>query len=153
MRFMIVAAALTLGACGDGDELALDGGVIPAQTADCTGTEAFVAGVSTATPGGRTVALLDANPTPPDVGDNSWVVEVSDASGALTGLQLSVRPWMPLHGHGVSPPTYGSTDHGDGTYTIDAFDLIMPGTWEFTVDVGVSDAAPDEAVFSFCAAG
>jgi hypothetical protein len=151
MRFLPV---LALVACGGGDDVVLDGlqptdsGTAP----DCDGAEPFVAGMTATTSGsGTTVALAAAAPTPPDVGDNAWTLEVSDASGPVEGLVVTVTPWMPLHGHGLSPADYAATDQGGGTYAVAPFDLIMPGLWEFTVRLG--DDGADEAVFALCAEG
>ena len=126
-------------------------------TADCTGADTFVAGMEMPTEVGEAagehmVRLLEATPAPPDVGDNDWVVEVVDLEGAaVAGLDVSVRPFMPLHGHGLSPAAYAGADQGDGTYVIERFDLIMPGLWEFTVDV--SGDASETALFALCAEG
>lgn len=110
----------------------------------------YVAGISATAPSGAVVAIASAVPTPPDVGDNTWILSVEDAAGApLAGLDPVVTPWMPEHGHGLAPPDYTAIDQGDGTYTVPTFDLVMPGLWQFTVDLGDGD----EAVFLFCAEG
>jgi hypothetical protein len=145
--------ALALGAC-TGDEVGLDGDdPTGGMTQDCAGADEFVAGVSATAPSGRIVEILDADPTPPDVGDNTWTLSVTEAGGAVTGLSPMLTPWMPLHGHGLVPTEYAAVDEGDGTYTVETFDLIMPGLWEFTVDLGAGEGIPDEVVFSFCAEG
>jgi len=122
-------------------------------TSDCAGTVPFTAGMSQTTTSGATVTLVRASPAPPDVGDNSWTIEVGDAMGAREGLNVDVRPWMPLHGHGLSPSNYAGSDRGDGMYEFGTFDLIMPGTWEFTIDIDVDSESSDIAVFALCAEG
>ena len=103
---------------------------------------------------GQTVRIAQAQPTPPDVGDNAWTLEITDASGApLSGLAVDVQPWMPLHGHGLSPARYAAADLGGGTYDVESFDLIMPGLWEFTVDLAAGGEAEDTAMFVLCAQG
>ncbi|MEQ1504389.1 MAG: FixH family protein [Myxococcota bacterium] len=146
------AVALAIGAVGCTGDVTLDAddtGTLHNPNANCDGAETFVAGVSHETPLGRTVAVAEASPTPPDVGDNQWTVTVTDADGAAAALPLKLTPWMPLHGHGLTPPDYAGADEGDGSYVVTPFDLIMPGLWQFTVDLGDDDAA----VFLFCAEG
>jgi YtkA-like len=120
------------------------------ETADCAGADEYVAGLAATTPLGRTIALLEAEPAPPDIGDNRWVVEVTDARGcAVSDAGLVVTPWMPLHGHGLSPAVYASSEAEPGLYAVDVFDLIMPGLWEFTIELQDGDAVQ----FAFCAEG
>jgi YtkA-like len=117
---------------------------------DCSGAQPFTVGIEATTPAGVTVRIASAAPTPPDVGDNTWTLEVVDASGApVTGLAPVVTPWMPLHGHGLAPAEYSCVEEADGRYVVDTFDLVMPGLWQFTVEV----ADGDEVQFDFCAEG
>ncbi|MCB9686198.1 MAG: FixH family protein [Alphaproteobacteria bacterium] len=135
-----------LAACSGGGDVVLTGD----SDDDCAGAETYVAGIEATTSSGAVVSIVSAEPTPPDVGDNTWIVSVADATGApVVGLSPVVTPWMPMHGHGLAPPDYGGIDQGDGTYVVPTFDLIMPGLWEFTIDLG----ADDEAMFAFCAEG
>ncbi len=142
-----------LAACSGSDDVSLDGS--ETGTGDgCEGATPFTEGVSATTAGtGATVEIVSADPNPPDVGVNLWVLRVSDASGPLTGLAPLVTPWMPLHDHGVFPADYTGADLGDGTYDLPPFDLIMPGLWEFTVDLAPDAAEGDKAIFRFCAEG
>jgi hypothetical protein len=153
VRRIWVVMALLVGCTGE--EIGLDdtdGG--DTRTTDCTGAEPYVAGISSTAPSGMVVEIVDADPTPPDVGDNTWTLSVTDGGGAaVPGLTPRVVPWMPLHGHGLVPARYDAVDQGDGTYMVDTFDLIMPGLWEFTVNLGAGTETPDEVVFSFCAEG
>ena len=143
-----------IGCAGD-DGVTLDQGpVTNPNEIDCTGAEDFVAGISHPTVGsGTVVAITQATPTPPDVGDNAWTISLTDGAGApVEGASPQLVPYMPLHGHGLVPPSYGSTPKGAGTYEVAPFDLIMPGLWEFTVELGTAES-PDAAVFQFCAEG
>jgi hypothetical protein len=150
---MSLVPVWAIAAC-TGDSVDLTPGDDDDDEQDCAGADTYVDGIEQTTPSGRTVKLMSASPTPPDVGDNAWTLEVLDAAGAPEeGLQLELLPWMPLHGHGLSPPTYGSTEAGGGTYELETFDLIMPGLWQFTIDAGIATGEPDEAVFMFCAEG
>jgi hypothetical protein len=153
MRYWPVFAAVVGCSSGGDDDVTLDHShhSDSGMTADCDGADPFVAGMSAATSEtGTTVALAAADPTPPDVGDNSWTLEISDGSGPVEGLDVTVVPWMPLHGHGLTPADYAATDEGGGTYAVAPFDLVMPGLWEFRVRLG--DGA-DEALFALCAEG
>lgn len=136
-----------------GDGVELDGGPTT-EPAECAGAGPFTAGMTAGSTLGNTVAIVEAAPTPPDVGDNTWVLEVRDSSGSpLPGLVVDVEPWMPLHGHGLTPAHYAAADLGDGRYEVDVFDLIMPGTWEFTVDLAAGGGDEDTALFALCAEG
>ncbi|MBX2801491.1 MAG: FixH family protein [Myxococcales bacterium] len=148
MRHLGWGLAVLVACSGDGVDLEP-----PGLTTDCTGAEVFVAGMQTESEQGHMVSLMTAAPAPPDVGDNTWTISISDDSGPVTGLPLVVRPWMPLHGHGLSPATYAGTDNGDGTYDIEMFDVIMPGLWEFNVDLAPGEEPSDVAVFPLCAEG
>lgn len=135
-----------IAACVGGEDVVLTGDSDDA----CAGADTYVAGIEAAAASGVVVAISSAEPTPPDVGDNTWVLSVVDGAGApVAGLAPVLTPWMPMHGHGLAPPDYTGIDQGDGTYVIPTFDLVMPGLWEFTVDLGDDD----EAVFRFCAEG
>jgi len=53
---------------------------------------------------------------------------------ALPGLRLSVRGWMPDHGHGlVRAPVV--TDLGDGHFRVEGMLLHMRGLWQLFFDV------------------
>lgn len=97
--------------------------------------------------------ILEATPNPPDEGDNEWVVSlVSQSRTPVNGGVVVIEPWMPLHGHGISPPNYVGQASGDGEYTIPSFDLIMPGVWEFEA-LMTESMMNDTVTFSFCVEG
>ena len=117
-----------LAACSGSDDVTeTDGHSDHTDQDDCAGAQPFSEGVSATTGAtGATVEIVTADPAPPDVGENVWVLRISDASGPLTGLAPIVTPWMPMHEHGLFPATYAATDLGDGTYDLAPFDLIIP---------------------------
>ena len=139
-----------LAACGG--EVALDGGAHSAG-APCDGVPAFSLDATATTPSGVTVGFGSVSPAVPDVGDNDWVLSLSDAEGPVSGAAPRLIPWMPLHGHGLVPPEYLGAEDAPGMYGFPTFDLIMPGVWELTVDLAPPGADPDAAVFTLCAEG
>src|SRR5262245_27731366 len=82
----------------------------------------------------------------PARGANGFDLEVIQAGDdtALSGLTLTLTPWMPAMGHGTSVrPTV--TEVGDGHYHADDVYLFMPGLWELRIAIDGSiqdDAAP-----------
>ena len=151
---LLAAVALALAGCqtpvGDDDD---DG----ANSCDEEPRAApYVAGIERVGEEGLVrVAILSANPAPPDVGENDWVLQVSDAeTGAmLTGCALTVTGWMPDHGHGtVYDPTITETAT-EGSYDVVSLDLIMAGYWEITFTVECPPLDADSAMFPFCLLG
>src|SRR6187401_1030730 len=67
--------------------------------------DAYVPGLArTSSDATFTVRLLDVDPTPPAMGQNTWRFEVSGVNGAATGVVPSNEPiimtsYMPDHGH------------------------------------------------------
>ena len=99
---------------------------------------------------GNTVTIVDAMPAIPDRGDNTWTVRITDASGAPEeGMVVSLRPWMPDHGHG-SPVEPQITDLGGGEYRIESLNLFMPGLWQVTFGLETPTGESDEVMFSLC---
>ncbi len=144
-------ASILFLACGCGGNVELKGDSATETTladacSDGGTVDTYVAGLSRSSDAGvYEVILLEASPAPPDVGLNTFTVQIDGASGGV------IRPWMPLHGHGTVPPTYPLTDNGDQTWTSGEIDLFMPGVWEIQVEV--TGAAEDTAVFRFCLQG
>ena len=97
------------------------------------------------------VRLLDAEPAPPDRGDNEWTVLALGAGGdPLAEASLRVSPWMPDHGHGTTPADFEGRPSGEaGTFEVGPFNLFMPGLWEVTVEVTGPGGGEDRAVFRF----
>jgi hypothetical protein len=97
--------------------------------------------------------LVSANPGPPAIDNNTWVVQLLDSSGTpVPGATFtSIKPWMPDHGHGSSAVP-ADTDNHDGTYTIQPLYFFMAGLWQVTLAVQ-ANGKTDSAIFSFCVQG
>ncbi len=76
-----------------------------------------------------------SSPQPPVRGLTNFQLTVTDADGnAVSGLQLSVVPWMPQMGHGTSV-TPVVKDVGDGVYQVTDVYLFMAGLWELRTNI------------------
>ena len=99
-------------------------------------------------------AIQMLSPSWPAQEPNTWSLVITDATGATRDdVTASLRPWMPTHGHGVSPLDYTGTAQGaDGVYEFEAFTLSMAGVWEVTVTVtdATDSSIEEELVFRFC---
>lgn len=73
-----------------------------------------------------------------------WVFEDGEPA---PGLVLSVRGWMPDHGHGMLrlPRTI---DQGDGSYRVEGVLLHMRGRWQLSFDL-LNGAEADVATSEF----
>lgn len=102
-----------------------------------------------------TLTLTSAAPAPWDVGNNTWTIEIEDGSGTLIDdATIEITPYMPDHGHGVSPPNYiGRSQGSGGLYDIDTFNLIMPGFWELTAEVSAPGIEAEVIPFRICVEG
>jgi hypothetical protein len=86
------------------------------------------------------------SPSQPTVGYDAAQLSITDATGApVTGLTLTIVPWMPAYGHGASvAPTVSETM--PGLYVATPLDFFMAGNWELrtaidrATDGGNSDA-------------
>ena len=97
------------------------------------------------------VKYVSSVPAPPAEDDNSWRVQLLDASGnPLTAATVTkVQPFMPDHGHGTTViPTIGDMD-GESMVTVDAIDFSNPGVWTLTFTVETAGQV-DTATFSAC---
>lgn len=72
--------------------------------------------------------ITSLDPDPPEVGENTWVLTLSEAVDA--GCTASAEPFMPDHGHGADVGTV--TVEGD-TVTIEELSVSMGGYWEVEV--------------------
>lgn len=91
--------------------------------------------------------LVDANPSPPARGNNTWRIELSDGNGEpVEDLALKARLFMPQHRHGSSATTVSTTDV-PGEYEIDRINFIMGGVWE--VRLYADTLAADREVFFY----
>jgi hypothetical protein len=82
------------------------------------------------------------------IGVNAVDIIVHDAKDAdVMGADITVTPWMPEMGHGVSEkPTV--VERGGGQYSIENIILIMGGVWDLRVKVRKDDVE-DTALFRF----
>lgn len=128
------------------------------ETVDCTqvsGTDEFVVGLDKPGQAGLLAfQMMSADPAPPQRGDNTWVVQLSElgsggAGAPIDGATLTATPFMPEHQHG-SPLRVVVTPAGaPGQYTLSPVNLWMPGVWETTIRA-TSGTTIDSAVFRFC---
>jgi len=121
------AAALALAACGglgDGGEALSVSLVFP--------TDALL---SLPTDGGKLSVELWSSPQPPQRGDDAVQMRFRDKSGALvSGLTISVVPWMPAHGHGTSVKPI-VTEPEPGVYVAAPVYLFMAGAWQLITTI------------------
>jgi hypothetical protein len=82
-------------------------------------------------------------PDPLVRGQNVGQLTVTDSTGQpIDGLTISVRPWMPSHGHGTSVDPLTTAD-GSGVYVLNPLYLFMAGEWELQMSFqgAVNDTA------------
>ncbi|MEZ4465739.1 MAG: FixH family protein [bacterium] len=143
----MAAAVALLAACDDGAGTSegADGGGGQAPPAGDT----YVAGLARMGAAGTLEArLMEATPAPPELGDNTWIVEIVDAGGAAqAGCAVAPNPRMPAHGHGTNTPAV-VTDLGEGRYEVAPLDLFMPGLWEVPLHL-TCGGLEDEVQFAF----
>lgn len=98
-------------------------------------------------------ALVRSTPSPPAQGDNSFVVQVSDANGNPAIGELSVTLDMPEHGHPSPKQPEIGFDAESEAFVLDPMRLFMVGLWRITFGFeSAASGAPlaDSAVFEFC---
>ena len=80
------------------------------------------------------------SPPHPTVGYDATQLAITDSTGApVSGLRLTIVPWMPAHGHGASVEP-AVTETGPGLYVATPLDFFMSGTWQLrTTIAGGSD--------------
>ena len=97
--------------------------------------------------------LLTIDPAHVTKGDNAWTVQLLDASDhPVDGATLTIKPYMPDHGHGSAIVPLSTPSGSDGKYAITRLNLFMPGLWQITITAATSasPAVTDAIVFSFC---
>ena len=148
---VVIGTGLSLAACGTSSP------AIP-DAANCVGDprgEAFVVGITKSGKDNRlTFALMEATPAPPSRGDNTWLVDISQAGAPVVGAAVTVKPFMPDHRHGSAIDTIVTPDPMvPGRYQLAPVNLWMPGIWEVTITATPVGGTKDLAVFSVCIAG
>jgi hypothetical protein len=107
--------------------------------------------------GALSFRLAQAEPAPPAKGNNTFHLDITDASGAPMAGSLKVDLKMPDHGHGTSVKPSVSFDPATGEWTIDPLYLFMPGVWRIQLeayDGSASAGAPlDRTALFFCIEG
>jgi hypothetical protein len=82
------------------------------------------------------------------VGLNEVLIVIHDKSDMdVTGAEITVTPWMPDMGHGVTVEAVVK-EKGGGLYSVEDVGVSMSGRWELRVKV-VKDGIEDRAVFNF----
>lgn len=148
-RLSILALSVLAVACGKEADTA-------GETSACgLETEDFSAGMSKDGDWGELVfTVVSADPAPPDKGDNTWNLEITQADGtARDDLTVTVAPFMPEHGHGSTPPEFDVFAQGSsGAYTTATFDLFMGGVWDIVLQATATDV-DDSSTFRLCVEG
>jgi hypothetical protein len=84
---------------------------------------------------GSLEVTVRSSPQPAARGEDAFQFTLTDASGKpISGLALSVQPWMPAMGHGSSV-TPDVQESQPGTYLVTNVILSMPGSWQLRTSV------------------
>jgi hypothetical protein len=147
---------LVVGACSSSSASdAADSGAPVDLCATDSRAQTFTAGMAEPGASGTySVKLASINPNPVFKGNNAWTIQVVDKSGApVTGATITVKPFMPDHGHGSSITPQVAAGSNPGSYDVTLLNLFMPGIWTVTVVVTTGTApstVTDQSVFTFC---
>ena len=97
------------------------------------------------------VRMMQATPSPPNRGNNEWIIQVKTVSGAapVTGATIEVTPFMPKHQHGTPVDVIVEPTSSAGEYKLKDVNLWMPGVWETTIEM-TSSSGTDQVVYRFC---
>jgi hypothetical protein len=179
-RWMTLALGAALAtACSSKDPAGPDAGVDAGSvgdTVECTGdaspypVDMYEANLKKVGMSGvLTFNLVSSAPAPPEQGEDTFVVQVTQADGSLFQGTLSIPyegMWMPLHGHG--PPSNPSIafDPTQNAFVLSDMDFFMLGLWRIQlqafeatdsseaggdVDATATATTPtDTATFYFC---
>ncbi|MBC8070126.1 MAG: FixH family protein [Deltaproteobacteria bacterium] len=149
----LVAISLAMWGCDDADSDDDDGGHDHHAEAGCAGEErddVYMLGMEKSGTA-LTVRFVDAMPAPPARYENTWTLEVLDASGApVDDATLEVEPFMPDHNHGTGIAAVVTKLEAPGQLEIEPIDLFMPGLWEVRLRFTLADQTRDDITFSFC---
>ncbi|NOJ91944.1 hypothetical protein HMI51_03145 [Corallococcus coralloides] len=119
-------------------------GATPSAAPDAGQVSAATPVGTVASASGRLRVEVLSSMTPLRRGVQVLQVRITDAvSGKpVPGVVLSVQPWMPAMGHGISEVPR-VTVREPGSFEVSDADLFMPGVWElrFTLKGAVEDSA------------
>jgi hypothetical protein len=102
------------------------------------------------TSGTFSVRLDAVDPWPLVKGENTLTVTVVDAAdNPVTDATLTLKPFMPDHGHGSSIVPLVGPAKPDGSIEIDHVNTAMPGIWQLTFAV-TKGGQSDSSVVTFC---
>ena len=149
--FFLLVAAGGLVACGGGGTTGNPGALTCSGDARAMVYTPGMAQVSSE--GHLTVKLLGADPAPPVKGNNTWSVEVRDASGPVDGATIAVTPFMPDHGHGSSVRAAVTPSGSPGGYQLAPVNLFMSGLWRVTLAIATPSGQRESVIFQFCVEG
>ena len=153
--FPLAALAIS---CGGKDADSSSGAWGGDDPVNCSGEPVDVvenASVPCAT-GDCTLQVVSTDPAPPDRGDNTWTVQVLDATGTAMPISaLQASPFMPAHNHGTSPADFVGVSVDQVAWTVGPFDLFMPGLWELRVAIQLDEPtdAERQVIIPFCVEG
>ncbi|MGZ3417965.1 MAG: FixH family protein [Polyangiales bacterium] len=151
MRIVLFFAVAVTACSSSGTDSTVDAApeAAPSVCATDPRVQPFAAGLEAKTKSGLSLKILDATPAPPSKGDNAWNLALSDAGGApVSGATITVKTWMPDHGHGSSIVP-AVADSGGGKYALTRLNLFMPGIWEITFTIARGDTT-ETAMFTLC---
>lgn len=103
-----------------------------------------------------TATFVSADPAPPRMGDNTWVLSISDHDGApAPDLDIVALPTMVDHGHGTSVEVEVAPTAVPGEYELSPVNLYMEGLWQIELQLSWAagegeDEGEDTLRFAFC---
>ncbi|MHA7627314.1 FixH family protein [Corallococcus sp. M7] len=119
-------------------------GATPSVAPDAGQVSAATSVGTVASASGRLRVEVLSSTTPLRRGVQTFQVRITDAASGkpVSGVVLSVHPWMPAMGHGISDVPR-VTAREPGSFEVSDTDLFMPGVWElrFTLKGTVEDSA------------
>jgi hypothetical protein len=101
--------------------------------------------------------LAQVEPAPPAKGNNTFHLDITDASGTPVEGALKVDLKMPDHGHGTSVKPNVSFDPATNEWTLEPLYLFMPGVWRIQLEAydgaAITGAPLDRTALFFCIEG
>lgn len=146
LPLMLSALAIVVATACSGDGSGDDEDVVNCEIE--TRDEEFVVGIAK-TGQQLTFTLLSATPAPPSRGNNSWTLQLTNATGPVGGATIVVSPFMPDHQHGTPIEVMVTPLLDAGQYELSPINMWMPALWETTIQA-TSGGATDRVVFKFC---